>query len=483
MITKNSIIYQIIIDRFNNDTNDLHSIIKNPNYKNDFEKFLGGSFKGIYNKIDYLKELGVTHILINPIQKSPSYHGYDYQDSYKINPNFGSEKELNDLIDKLHENDIQIIVDYVCTHVSSINKLFTEKITSDNDKDKDWFLFKERIKKKGKYKHYYEELIYKLTSGKSTLIEKINEAEYLCYFGLESHPLLNLRNREVQEWHQNCISYWLNKFKFDDIRLDSGFLQPKDHIKRLYKHIKSDFPETSVIIEHWDFEPKNHILPKYYKILDGEFNIDISLLLNKLPNEINPFNRILNNYYQNKDLLEDYLSIVSIDNHDLPRFTHGFNLQKIAALIQFTLPVVPLIYYGNEKGMIQYNGGENRIAQSRDVMRFDLNNKEFIELYKNLIRFRRENNFEEESNLTDIQINDNGELFTYKLNIGNNSYYILINKEKRQKPVNLEIMFTDSEILNAEITTGRIIEFAENKWIKMDSESCYLFPDKHNKDN
>ena len=305
----------------------------------------------------------------------------------------------------------------------------------------------------------------------------------MCYFGLESHPLLNLRNREVQEWHQNCISYWLNKFKFDDIRLDSGFLQPKDHIKRLYKHIKSDFPETSVIIEHWDFEPKNHILPKYYKILDGEFNIDISLLLNKLPNEINPFNRILNNYYQNKDLLEDYLSIVSIDNHDLPRFTHGFNLQKIAALIQFTLPVVPLIYYGNEKGMIQYNGGENRIAQSRDVMRFDLNNKEFIELYKNLIRFRRENNFEEESNLTDIQINDNGELFTYKLNIGNNSYYILINKEKRQKPVNLEIMFTDSEILNAEITTGRIIEFAENKWIKMDSESCYLFPDKHNKDN
>ena len=39
----------------------------------DFEKFLGGSFKGVYNKIDYLNELGVTHILINPIQKSPSY--------------------------------------------------------------------------------------------------------------------------------------------------------------------------------------------------------------------------------------------------------------------------------------------------------------------------------------------------------------------------------------------------------------------------
>jgi len=76
MLSKNSIIYQIVTDRFNNESDNLFNEVVSGDYNAKFSGFLGGNFRGIINKIGYLKLLGITHVMISPVQLSDLYHGY-----------------------------------------------------------------------------------------------------------------------------------------------------------------------------------------------------------------------------------------------------------------------------------------------------------------------------------------------------------------------------------------------------------------------
>ena len=106
---KNAIIYQIFIDRFAGFTQE----------KNwDKPIFIGGNLRGIIRKIPYLKELGINTIWISPFYKTSAYHGYHITDYYQIEPSFGKEKDLKDLIGAVHKNNIKIIADFVPNHIS-----------------------------------------------------------------------------------------------------------------------------------------------------------------------------------------------------------------------------------------------------------------------------------------------------------------------------------------------------------------------------
>ena len=75
-----------------------------------------GDFKGIQNKLDYLDELGVNALWLSPIHPSDSYHGYDITDYNAVNPVFGTETDLENLINAAHAKDIKIYLDYVLNH-------------------------------------------------------------------------------------------------------------------------------------------------------------------------------------------------------------------------------------------------------------------------------------------------------------------------------------------------------------------------------
>ena len=91
-----------------------------------------GDFKGIQNKLDYLDELGVTALWLSPIHPSDSYHGYDVQDYYKVNPLFGTEQDFKNLVDAAHLKGIAIYIDYVLNHSGVGNKWFTEAVSSES---------------------------------------------------------------------------------------------------------------------------------------------------------------------------------------------------------------------------------------------------------------------------------------------------------------------------------------------------------------
>lgn len=78
-----------------------------------------GDLKGLTQKLPYIKSLGVNGIWLMPVFKSPSYHGYDVSDYYNINPEYGTNEDFENFINKAHELGIKVILDLVVNHTSS----------------------------------------------------------------------------------------------------------------------------------------------------------------------------------------------------------------------------------------------------------------------------------------------------------------------------------------------------------------------------
>ncbi len=132
---RNEIIYQVLTDRFyDGDTsNNLNVDITKPGH------YHGGDWQGIIDKMDYLKELGITAIWISPVVKNLeedagfySYHGYWTQDFKKVNPHFGNIAKLREMVRVAHENGIKVILDIVANH---IGQLFYYDINGNNQPD------------------------------------------------------------------------------------------------------------------------------------------------------------------------------------------------------------------------------------------------------------------------------------------------------------------------------------------------------------
>ena len=97
---------QLLTDRFAKESDDDGSC-------SDLSTYCGGTFKGIMQKLDYIQGLGVNAMWISPIplQTDDGYHGYWQQDITQINPHFGTEQDLKDLVEACHDKDIWVMLD------------------------------------------------------------------------------------------------------------------------------------------------------------------------------------------------------------------------------------------------------------------------------------------------------------------------------------------------------------------------------------
>lgn len=100
-----------------------------------------GDFKGITGRLDYLDALGVTAIWLSPIHPAMSYHGYDVTDYYSVNPDYGTEADFKELVDKAHEKNIGIYLDYVLNHCGKDHPWFTDAKNDPDSKYRDYFIF------------------------------------------------------------------------------------------------------------------------------------------------------------------------------------------------------------------------------------------------------------------------------------------------------------------------------------------------------
>lgn len=443
---KGNIIYHIFVDRFNRADGvktkrkyRLHeSFSESPEVvsadgKYYADDFFGGNFNGIREKLDYLEELGVGIIYLSPIFKAFSNHRYDTGDYLKVDELLGTEDDFKRLLDAAHEKGMKIILDGVFNHSGADSLYFNKFGTYDS-------LGAYQSKSSPYYDWYY--------------FKKFPD-EYACWWGCDNVPDLNKSNKDYRTlvFGKNGVVEKWQKLGADGWRLDVVDELPIDFVNLLIKKIKSVNKDALVIGEVWEDAST--------KVSYGELRP--YLLGDQLDGTMNyPFMNAIIAYVRDGDekffkdtvqsILENYPKetvyclMNSLGTHDTVRIinalsdvrahgwskTHklGYKLPDseyekakkklyLASVLQFTLPGIPSIFYGDEAGLQGFDDPINRRPYP-----WGSEDKEILAHYKKLGRIRRENRavFSGGFNMRD----ENG-LVAYERASGDNEILIAVN--------------------------------------------------------
>ena len=345
------IVYQIYPKSFKDDNND--GI---------------GDIKGIISKLDYLKNLGVDILWLTPFYKSPMEdNGYDVADYLTINELFGSNKDMEDLIDECKKRDMYIMMDIVANHTSSEHEWFKQSRSSKDNPYRDYYIWRDEPL------HNMES-----TFGGSAwqYDETTNQYYYHCF--AKGQPDLNWENPKVLDEIAKCINYWLDRgikgIRFDVIHLigkeiDKNILAygPTLHQKvhQLYKKSYGNY-DIVTVGEAWgdlekaiDFtDPKNEELDMVFQFECTSSTCDFSRFGKFSPKPIDmEFCKNILIKYQH-GLNERSWNALFVENHDLGRCINKFGSleyrnesAKAIAIMNYFLKGTPYIYQGQEIGM------------------------------------------------------------------------------------------------------------------------------------
>ena len=176
-----------------------------------------GDLKGIIEKLDYLKELGIDVIWLSPVYKSPNDdNGYDISDYYDIMDEFGTMEDMDNLLKEAKNRGIKILMDLVVNHTSDEHKWFIEAKKSKDNEYRDYYIWRDPVD--GKEPNGLESCF----SGSAWEYDETTKQYYLHLFS-KKQPDLNWENEKVRKAVYDMMNYWVDKgiggFRMDVIEL------------------------------------------------------------------------------------------------------------------------------------------------------------------------------------------------------------------------------------------------------------------------
>ena len=352
------VLYLIMPDRFANGdpSNDVIPGMKEAKVdRNEQYARHGGDFKGIMDNINYINDLGVTAIWLNPVLENDmpegSYHGYATTDYYKVDRRFGSNEEFVALVDKAHSMGMKMVMDMIFNHCGSEHFFFTDRPS------KDWFNYPEK----------YLQTSYKTTTQHDPYASAADKKLAIDGWFVESMPDLNQRNRHVAKYLiQNSI-WWIEYSGLDGIRQDTHPYADFDMMARWCKEVTEEYPDFNIVGETW---LNNNVAIAFWQKdskLAAPRNSNLRCVMDfplhgvmnsAFDEETNPWDRGMARIYEylGQDIVFEnpHELLIFLDNHDTSRFYRTVeqtsNLDRLKQAIVFLLTTrgIPQIYYGTE---------------------------------------------------------------------------------------------------------------------------------------
>ena len=459
-----------------------------------------GDLNGVAEKLDYLKDLGVENIWLMPFNESPSYHGYDVEDYYSIEKDYGTIDDFKALNAKADSLGINIYMDLVINHSSSTNPWFiqsandyyTNNISADSKKD--WYVWSENS---GSNRHEYKNMGFYYEGDFSS-----------------SMPDFNLDCPAVREELAKVIKYWLD-LGVDGFRLDavlyyyqsniSKNIEFLNWIKETAESVKKD---TYIVGEAWVSNQAG--ISEYYRSkVDSFFNFPSSLNgsgNDSINSVIKGFTKanlfgasIESKEKDQKTNNPNGKSSYFLANHDMDRSSQNLtgDLAKAAASLMMLLPGNPYMYYGEEIELKGARTSSSTDAERRLPMIWSKDDKtgecdipdlrslgsnynphqvelgaddqiktgySLVNHYKKAINLRNKYSFIEDAtfvNLTGNVAENDDHILLYKLTSGENSIIVCHNFNETAREVDVSSLST--EILDSINTTKKIPEFKNGK--------------------
>ena len=216
-----------------------------------------GDLKGIIEKLDYLKDLGIDCLWLCPIYKTPNDdNGYDISDYYSINPELGTMEDFDNLLKLAHEKGIKIILDIAINHTSDEHPWFIKSSSSKNNPKRDFYIWKDP--KNGKEPNNWGSFF-----SQSAWEYHDNTGQYYLHIFSKKQPDLNWQNKVLRKEVYNVLKWWLDK-GIDGFRLDVINAITKEEN---YKDKQSQDKNYVLIPEEYYNQPGVHEILKEMRTL------------------------------------------------------------------------------------------------------------------------------------------------------------------------------------------------------------------------
>lgn len=413
---KGGIIYQIFPDRFAFSSTKKQNVPSDRVLRTDRDgdpywiptaegkvlnnDYFGGDLKGIEQKLGYLKSLGVTCIYLNPIFEAQSNHRYDTADYEKIDPMLGTERDFKSLCQSAEKLGIKIMLDGVFSHTGDDSKYFN------------------------RYSRYDSVGAYQSENSPYYNWYKFNKwpDDYESWWGIKILPEVNEDNPDFIEYitGKNGIARKWLRLGASGWRLDVADELPDEFLDEFRKAVKEEKNDCLVLGEVWEDASNKLSYGKLRRYLLGEqldsvmnypfagavidfirdanaelFASRVMSIVENYPKEVLD---VLMNHISTHDTMRAITALAgescayrdrrwqSTHSLDEKEYRYGMKLLMAASAMQFALPGVPTIYYGDEAGMQGYKDPFNRRCYP-----WGKENEELVEWYKKLGEIRSKN--------------------------------------------------------------------------------------------
>jgi glycosidase len=282
--------------------------------------------------IPHIKQMNFNTVLLSPVFESKS-HGYDTTDYFKIDSRLADNLTFKNLVQKMHDNGIKVVLDGVLNHCG-----------------RDFFAFKDLLKntENSKYVNWFSNVDFTKTNS-------FNDP--FCYdtwSGYAQLPQFNLKNKEVTSYLFEAVQYWIEYFDIDGLRLDAAECLDQQFIKELRSNttsFKEDFYLMGEVVNsdytNWVADDK----------LTSVTNYELFKGFHSSHNDKNLFeiaHSLKRQFDNNEGIYNYFLPYNFVDNHDQSRIASlvetPYYLYTIYILL-FTIPGNPSLYYGSEWGI------------------------------------------------------------------------------------------------------------------------------------
>jgi glycosidase len=354
-VNPSDVIYLIFPDRFSNgDTqNDQVAGMRQGCQRDSLTGRHGGDLQGIINHLDYLQDLGISTIWLNPElendQNEGSYHGYAITDHYRVDRRLGTNDQLRELVQKCHRRGIKVVRDVVLNHIGAQHWWMQDLPF------RDWV-------------HQWPEFT-RTTYRATTLIDPYAAAADRQLFSDgwfdQSMPDLNQRNPHVARYLIQQSIWWMEYAGLDDFRIDTYTYSDQEFCSEWCRALRLEYPDLNMFGEIWDYgvsvqgffaddQPLQRAqfdsnLPS---VVDFQLCFAIQEALTQEQGWTDGISKVYYTLAKDHFYKDPFRNVIMLDNHDLTRFftTVKEDIRKYKTGLAFILTTrgIPQIYYGTE---------------------------------------------------------------------------------------------------------------------------------------
>ncbi len=374
---------------------------------------LGGTLWGITENVDYLKDLGINCIYINPIFVAGEYHKYDLLDYFHVDPCFGGDDAFREMVETLHASGIRVIIDGVFNHCGWYFVAFDDVVKN---------------QEKSKYCSWFYHLAFPVVRPETGE----EYPTYACFAYERMMPKLDTANPEVKEYFCNVGRYWVREFGIDGWRLDVASEVDDSFWRAFRQAVKAENPEALLIGEVW--ETASHWLQG--DMFDSAMNYDFrkhgELFFARSAIDAAEFASRITHMLMRYKVQTVPAQLNLLDSHDVSRFLslcHGDGKRyRLAILFQMSFVGMPTVFYGDEMGIM----GELE-CEYRKPMPWQGGDTELHSFFKKAIAMRHELNALRRGNFRMLQAEETSQLLVFARKQSGQTVTVCINAGERSE--------------------------------------------------